>query len=192
MPEIKWRVGETVPWTVSWTGEQHFELKLSDDFPGLVDLVQAERPGEGTPKFAALHVTRHRTAMVQHLCHVCGRPTKPGDRFIFPVQTGNFVTLPDESMRFAGNVPPVHRACGQRARELCPHLSHEMAVPVAFPAEPSRLIQRTDPVPGMEEVAKAMPPNLKIVYTCYRLFGPRFSAKIAVLRESVTPAAPAR
>lgn len=156
---------------------------MSDDFPGLVDLVQAQAPGQGAPRFAAMHVTRHRAGMRDHLCHVCGRPTLKADRYIFPVESGGFATMPDESIRYAGNVPPVHLRCADRAKALCPHLRRGWAVPVPFPAEPSLLKQRTDIVPGMEELAKTLPAGLRIVFTCYRLFGPRFTRRVEKLRE---------
>ena len=38
--ERTWRIGENVPWSVSWTGESSFTLHPSRDFPGLTDLVQ--------------------------------------------------------------------------------------------------------------------------------------------------------
>ena len=177
-----WTIGKNVPWSVSWSGEQAYELQLSEDFPGLVDLVQLQRQGEGTPRFAALHVSRHRIGMVGHKCHVCGKPTPRGDRYIFPKESGGFVIMPDESRRYAGNVPPVHLSCAHRAQKLCPHLSRAYAQPVAFPSEESRLIERTDAVPGMEALAKTFPPGLRIVFTCYRLYGPRFSKRVAQLR----------
>jgi hypothetical protein len=39
-------------------------------------------------------------------------------------------------------------------------------------------------VPGMEGLAKTLPDNLKIVFTCYRLFGPKFSRKVAEMRAA--------
>lgn len=182
-----WVVGKNVPWSVSWTGEQSYELQLSTDFPGLVDLVQAARPGAGEPKFAALHITRHRLGMARHLCHVCGKTTPKRDRYIFPKESGGFVIMPDETSRYAGNVPPVHLACARQAQKLCPHLRHAFATPVAFPAEPSLLIQRTDAMPGMEALARQLPPQLKIVFTCYRLYGPRFTEHVAQLRQHELP-----
>ncbi len=182
-PAGGWVIGKNVPWSVSWTGEQLYDLQLSQDFPGLVDLVQREQPGVGAPRFAALHISRHRAGMVRHLCHVCGKPTPRRDRYIFPKDSGGFAILPDESTRYAGNVPPVHLSCARRAQQLCPHLRSAYAVPVAYPAEESVLIERTDVVPGMEDVARTLPPHLKIVFTCYRLYGPRFSRQVARLRE---------
>jgi hypothetical protein len=178
-----WVIGKNVPWSVSWTDEQHYDLQLSKDFPGLVDLVQVERPGAGTPRFTAMHISRHRLGMAKNLCHVCGAPTAKRDRYIFPKDSGGFVIMPDESTRFAGNVPPLHLACARRAQQLCPHLSRAYAEPVAYPSEPSFLIERTDPVPGMEELARTLPAQLKIVFTCYRLYGPRFTEHVTRLRQ---------
>jgi hypothetical protein len=179
----KWIVGLNVPWTVAWTNEDSFSLHNSEDFPGLVDLVQIQRPGIGSPRFSTQHITRHRMGMANHLCHVCGKPTPKHDRFIFPVHSGGFVIMPDESTRYAGNVPPVHLVCAKRAQQLCPHLSHSFARPLPFPTETTRLMQRTDIVPGMEAVAKTLPPGLKVVFTCYRLYGPRFTKHIKRLRR---------
>lgn len=185
-----WVIGQNVPWSVSWTAEQSFNITLSDDFPGHMDVIQAENPGVGEPKFATLHINRHRLGMGRHVCHVCGRPTVKGNRYIFPVQSGGFVTLPDESLRYAGNVPPVHLACAKRAQTMCPHLSGSYSLPVAYPAEDSRLMPRTDVVAGMEGFAKTLPPGLKTVFTCYRLFGPRFTKQVQKLREQYGSHAP--
>ncbi|WP_156038229.1 hypothetical protein, partial [Acidiphilium angustum] len=172
-----WKIGRNVPWSVSWTGEQVFDLQQSQDFPGRMEVVQINEPSKGAPLFAVLHVTRHRAGMAEHFCHVCGKQTLKRDRYIFPVQSGSLVTLDDGSVRYAGNVPPVHWTCGKRARALCPHLSHTFAHPVPFPAEESLLLPRTDVIPGMEALAKTIPRGLKVVFTCYRLYGPRFSAR---------------
>jgi len=61
----------------------------------LVDLVQTENPGVGVPRFAAMHVTRQRRALIHHLCHVCGKPTERRDRYLFPIHSGAMVTLVD-------------------------------------------------------------------------------------------------
>lgn len=178
-----WRIGANVPWSVAWTAEQQFDLQMSDDFPGVLEVVQTEKQGEGSPQFAAQHVTRHRRGMAGHLCHVCGKFTPSRDRYIFPAQSGGFVTLSDDSIRYAGNVPPVHLRCARIGKILCPHLSHTVGDPVAYPSEASRLMPRPDVVPGMEALARTMPPNLKIVYGCYRLYGPRFTTLVKTLRK---------
>ena len=169
MTEPQWRVGETVPWTVAWSGEHAFRLQQSADFPGMVELVQAERPGAGRPVFAAVHVTRHRRGMVEHLCHVCGGATTPEDRWLFPVESGGFVTQLDGTVAYGGNVPPVHLACAERAARLCPHLRRAYARPARFPADVGRLIPRTDAAPGMEAIARTLPTGLAGVLACYRL-----------------------
>ena len=178
----KWHVGTNVPWTVSWTGEDSFKLRPSEDFPGLTDLVQVAHPGEGKPKFAALHVGRQRAGLASHLCHVCGRRTLARDRYIFPVDSGGFVTLSDKSRRYAGTVPPLHLACARRAQRLCPHLGHAYAQPTAYPSEESTLMPRPDVPEGMEEIARTLQPGLRVVFSCFLLFGPRFSERVARLR----------
>ena len=182
-----WRLQDTVPWTMSWTGEEHFELRESGDFPGLVDLVQLERPGEGIPRFKALHVTRLRTGIARHICHVCGRPTPRADRYLLPVQSGGFVTVGEDSSRYAANVPLLHLACTRKAQRLCPHLRQATIPPVAYPSEESQLVPRRDVVEGMEPLARTLPPNLPVVFSCCRLFGPRFSRKIFELRRANAP-----
>ena len=179
-----WKVGDSVPWTVSGTGEESFDFQDSVDFPGLVDLVQTERPGEGLPKFKALHVTRLRRGMVRHTCHVCGRPTPRSDRYLLPVQSGGFFAVGADPFRYAANVPPLHLNCARKAQRLCPHLGQATIPPVAYPDESSQMMPRRDVVEGMEALAKALPANLPVVFSCLRLFGPRFSKKILNLRRA--------
>ena len=35
----------------------------------------------------------------------------------------------------------------------------------------------------MEELAKTLPPGLKVVFTCYRLYGSRFTRRVERLRQ---------
>jgi hypothetical protein len=178
-----WIVGETVPWSVAWSGEMAWELRPDADFAGHVELVQKAAPGEGRPLFAANHITRNRRGLIGNLCHVCGTPTKSWDRWLFPLQTGGWVPLGDGQQRYAGNVPPVHKACAERAARLCPHLSRQYAVPVRFPKEDEgRMVARTDTPPGMEEVAAQLPRGVPVVMSCYRLHGARFSRLVRKLR----------
>jgi ferredoxin len=182
-----WSIGGNVPWSVGWTAEQRFSLQNSKDFPGLVDLVQVQRPGEGSPKFAQMHVTRHRAGITQHFCHVCGKPTPRHDRFIFPVQSGGIVPVIEaDAPRYVGNVPPVHLACAKRAQKLCPHLVQNFADPVPFPSEKTSVRPRLDIVEGMEEVARSLPSGAKVVYSCIRLYGPKFSRYVERLRAAKT------
>jgi len=91
--------------------------------------------------------------------------------------------MPDESLRYAGTVPPVHLACAGVAAEGCPQLRKAGAAAVAWPVEASRLMPRTDVLPGMETLARTLPGHLRIVFGCYRLFGPRFSAAVGRMRR---------
>ncbi|MGI9168642.1 MAG: hypothetical protein ACR2FH_00500 [Caulobacteraceae bacterium] len=179
-----WRIGESVPWSVAWSGETAFALRPSRDFPGMTEVGQVERPGVGEPLFAAVHVDRHRRGMVGHLCHVCGRPTARHDRWMFPVASGGFVTLHDGTLGYGCNVPPLHRACARLAAARCPHLTRLAEAPTPCPAEAGRLIYRTDVPPGMEALAATFPPGLEVVFSCYRLFGPAFTRRVQRLRAA--------
>jgi hypothetical protein len=178
-----WQVGEAVPWSVAWSGEQEFRLQPSATFPGMIEVTQAERPGQGIPLFGALHVDRHRRAMAQHLCHICGEPTPPRDRWIFPLQSGGMVTLLDGSQRYGAQVPPMHSACVRRAQRQCPQLRGDRARPTSCTADEGRLIWRTDVAPGMEKLAQSFPPGVEPVVSCYRLYGEAFSRRMARLRR---------
>src|SRR5204863_4581098 len=114
---------DEVPWSVAWSGEQAFRVQPSRDFPGRFELDQRPAPGVGQPLFAAVHVTRQRRGMVDLLCHVCGRPTAPNDRYIFPTASGGLVTMQDGSQQYGCNVPPMHLACASRALAACPPLA---------------------------------------------------------------------
>lgn len=177
-----WQIGKDVPWSVSWSGEQEFKLQGSDEFPGWVDLLQLECSGTGEPKFASLHVSRQRRAMLEHLCHVCGRVTTARDRYIFPVVTGNFVTVNDKDTRYASTVPSVHLSCAKQAQMLCPHLSHTMTSPVVFPGEVSILRPLGDIPDGMRDLSKTFPRGINIVYSSVRIYGLKFSKYVKRLR----------
>lgn len=189
----EWRIGETLPWSVAWTGEQAFRVQPSRDFPGLMELDQRQSPGAGEPIFAAVHVTRQRRGMVDLLCHVCGEPTQAADRWVFPVASGGFVTLHDGGVGWGCNVPPMHRACAERAYAQCPHLSRLDDTPLRCePADPGRLVHRTDVVPGMEAIAATLPPGETVVFSCYRLYGPAFTGAVEAARTAWEARARAR
>ena len=173
-----------MPWALAWTGEQGFALRRSVIFPGMVELVQRENQGVGEPVFTGVHVSRHRRAMAEHLCHVCGAPTPPEDRHIFPVVTGGMVPLGDGTWRYGGNVPPLHLACAERARRACPQLRRRLARPELCPTTEARLVWRTDVVPGMETLAALLPKGQEVVLSCYRLYDAAFTARVEQLRAA--------
>jgi hypothetical protein len=170
------------PWSVAWSGEQAFRLQPSRDFPGLMELDQKQAPGVGEPLFAAVHVTRQRRGMVDLLCHVCGKPTTPGDRYIFPVASGGLVTLHDGSQQYGCNVPPIHHACTTRALGACPHLSRLAEQPLRCTGDDGRLIHRTDVTPGLEALAATLPKGVEVVFSCYRLYGADFTRAVIAAR----------
>lgn len=172
------------PWSVAWSGEQAFRLQPSRDFPGLVELDQKQAPGVGEPIFAAVHVTRQRRGIVDLLCHVCGKPTRPHDRYLFAVASGGLVTLHDGSQQYGCNVPPVHLACAQVAGANCPHLKRLHEQPLRCSADEGRVVHRTDVTPGMEALAATLPKGLEVVFSCYRLYGPEFTREVVEARRA--------
>jgi len=181
------------PWSAAWTGEQAFRLQPSRDFPGFLEVDQKQAPGVGEPLFAAIHVTRQRRGMVDLLCHVCGEPTAPDDRWIFPAASGGLVTLHDGSQQYGCNVPPMHHACARTAADACPHLAKVAEVPLrCAEGDEGRLIHRTDVTPGMEALARTIPLGAQVVFACYRLYGPVFTATVVAAREAWERASRAR
>ena len=182
--ETTWRIGRNVPWTAAWSGESAFALRPSRLFPGMTELSQIERPGVGQPNFAAVHVDRQRRGLAEHLCHVCGAPTRAGERWMFPVASGGFVTLHDGGVGWGCNVPPMHEACARLAATLCPRLTRLAEQPTRAPDENGRLIWRTDVVPGMEALAATLPPTQPVVFSCYRLFSPAAARRVEADRAN--------
>jgi hypothetical protein len=180
------------PWSASWTGEQAFRIQPSADFPGFLELDQKQAPGLGEPLFAIIHVTRQRRGMIDLLCHVCGEATEAHDRYIFPAASGGLVTLHDGSRQYGCNVPPMHMACTMRALASCPHLAKIQEPPLMCTGDAGRLIPRTDVTPGLEPFAKTLPPNVEVVFSCYRLYGPEFTDKVMEARSAWERAAAAR
>jgi hypothetical protein len=148
----------------------------------MLELDQKHAPGVGEPLFATMHVSRQRRAIVDLLCHVCGKPTIDHDRYIFPTASGGLVTLHDGSQAYGCNVPLMHRACSVRARHACPHLTKVDEPPLRVGRDIGRVIQRTDATPGLEPLASRIPGNVQVVFSCYRLFGADFTAKVARAR----------
>ena len=181
-PAQTWRIGRTVPWVAPWSGEAEFWLGDSVEFPGKVELVQETRPGVGAPVLDGMHVLRQRRGVLEHLCHVCGRPTTANDRYLFPVPTGLFVALDDGARRYASHMPPCHLACARLAQEACPHLKSTYAQPVAWPRDGGEMACETKAPPRMAELAATLPPGLQVVFSYFRVFGADFSREVTRLR----------
>ena len=110
--------------------------------------------------------------------------------------SGGFVTLHDGSEGWGCNLPLLlHRACATIAATLCPHLSRARRRTASLAGGESRLIYRTDVVPGMEALAATFPSGLEVVYSCYRLFSPEVAEQVrtdapSLGRQRQSPARP--
>jgi hypothetical protein len=176
-----WRIGENLPWVSPWSEESSFSLVASERFPDNLEVIQAVAPGVGAPSLKGMHLLRQRMGVAQHLCHVCGKPTTPGDRYLFPVVTGNFIASSSGQPRYASPMPPTHLACAERAQKLCPHLRLAYAQPVRFPSDPGKLKFELTPPKGMELVGERMPVDVAI-FSYYRVHTPGFSRLVQRLR----------
>ncbi|HEY2356285.1 MAG TPA: hypothetical protein VGH86_02450 [Phenylobacterium sp.] len=133
----KLRIGVDVPWVSSWSAEQVTGVGPCPSVDGVLAVGQSEHPGRGEPLYARNHLFRQRKSVREMRCPMCGEPTLEGDRW---TQTGRWATarelrakgagvfLPpdmadDKTLLDVGAVAPMHLACAERARALCPHLA---------------------------------------------------------------------
>jgi ferredoxin len=177
-----WRIGDNVPWVVPWTGEGEFKLKQSTAFPDRFEVTQTEAQGQGAPVMGGMHLERQRAGVERWLCHVCGQPTPRFDRWMFPTVGGTMVRVGNNEVRYANNLPPLHRACAEHAARACPHLSRSRARAVSFPEEPGEVQAEMNAPPGMAKVAQSLPGGLRPIYSYFRVFGAAFSRKVAALQ----------
>lgn len=183
-PVRTWIIGETVPWTAAWSAEQRFAVAPSRSFPGAVEIIQIEAPGQGEPIFSGMHVMRQRRGLMGHLCQVCGRPAPVGDRKLFPMTTGIFVGE-GAARLYASHMPVVHAACAEKAAKACPHLRALSAKPVDYPEdEPGEIKREMNAPPAMAPLAQKLPPGVRAIWSYYRVFGPRFTALVETLRRT--------
>jgi hypothetical protein len=132
----------TVPWVVSWSDEQAFDVRPCRWAGGAPALWQRHAPGSGRPMFEDLHVTRARRAVAQFLCAVCGQPTDAGDRWWFCKGKTDLPRADGTCWPFATANSPLHRRCAELAAEACPHLSGQALTPQPFPM-PSAIVAPT-------------------------------------------------
>jgi hypothetical protein len=117
---------EIAPWNASWSGEDRYEVRPCRWAQGRPAIWQPHAPGTGRPQFAAPHMVRQRRSVSERRCTVCGEKTAPADRWHFDMRTvmsGHLVTTE----------APVHRACADRAMQLCPVIRSKGLVPTPFP-----------------------------------------------------------
>lgn len=179
--DSQWRIGETLPWVIMWTGEAEYSARMSETFVGLREVVQAVAPGKGAPMLRNMHLQRQRLGVVEHRCHVCGEATPSTDRYLFPVVTGALLKVRGRT-RYASHLPPTHLACAHRAQTLCPHLKTTYAQPVKFPRDPGVLGPETSVPSGMEAVAERLQTGQPLGFSYYRFYDDAFTRLVLRLR----------
>ena len=134
--------GITVPFVVSWSEEQTFDVRPCRWADGKPAIWQRHAPGSGRPMFEDLHMVRARRAVAQWLCAVCGEATNVGDRWWFGKGKADLPREDGTCWPFATANSPLHRRCAELAAEACPHLAGEAARPAPFPM-PSAIVAPT-------------------------------------------------
>lgn len=178
----QWRIGENLPWVVPWSDEARFALHPSARFPGLLEIVQPDAPS-GVPKLSGMNVMRQRQGVLDHRCQVCGRATDREDRFLFPTTTGALQKVKGR-LRYLSHFPPVHSACADIARRLCPHLRGANAAPVPFPNDPGEVVPETSVPEAFRFLADQFPTDRPVVFAYFRLYGEGFSRVVQRLRSA--------
>lgn len=113
------QIGIDVPWIASWSDEIAQEgVRPCPHASGDLAMWLPDLPGSGKPLFKVLHPVRHRAAIAELRCMVCGEETPPNDRWLIPF--GGWVQI-DGRWRFSTE-PPMHGACLDRALAHCPDL----------------------------------------------------------------------
>lgn len=113
-----------IPWTVSWTGEDHFYVDRCPIFRGPA-IMQRVAVGAGKPLFSKPHAQRQREAIAQCRCDLCGKSIKTSTKVSLsharPVPHGanGWAVLQVE--------PMLHRACAAESMRFCPALKRDIA-----------------------------------------------------------------
>jgi hypothetical protein len=116
-----------------WTGELDYEIRPCRWVDGRLAVWCPHKPGQGKPIFAKPHPVRQRRSVAALICTVCGQPTPPSNRWWFKL--GQF-----HEGWFMTTEAPLHRACADHAKVLCPRLrSLHADGPWRFPNEHSVL-----------------------------------------------------
>ncbi|MFT7837330.1 hypothetical protein Q5530_14370 [Saccharothrix sp. BKS2] len=108
-------------------------------------------PGQGTPRFAQIHVHRQRRAMRKLLCQVCAGPADQDDHgvlWLIPNRTRHWPDWP-EGMLVAE--PPICRPCLSLSVRVCPALRAEGHLVIRAREHPTYGVEgfryRTGPTP---------------------------------------------
>ena len=113
-----------VPYTVSWSAEEHFFVARCPYFKRPA-ICQAVAQGEGQPRFGKPHSQRQRETIALGLCDLCGKPLKSRTRVSLsharPVGHGA------EGMAILQVEPLLHRECAATSMRYCPSLRRDIA-----------------------------------------------------------------
>jgi len=123
----RWIIGLNVPWSVSWSAEDRYEIRNCRWASGMPAVWSPHKPGEGHPIFAKPHMVRQRRSIAEYRCTVCGEKTDQTDRWWFRLGSSDV-----PGWAFVTTESPVHRACADLAMKVCPHLRLLKDGPVPF------------------------------------------------------------
>ncbi len=114
----------TVPWTVSWSGEESFSVAPCRFADNRAAICQATAIGVGKPQFGKPHWERQRQAMAQSLCDLCGKPLKLATKVSLsharPVAHGA------QGLAILQVEPLLHRECAAESCKWCPSLKRDI------------------------------------------------------------------
>lgn len=116
--------GAPVPFTVSWTGEEHHFVARCP-FAEMPALCQRIDPGKGKPNFGKPHSHRQRQVIATELCDLCGLTLKTRTKVSLsharPVPHGA------EGLAILQVEPLLHRECAAISMRFCPSLRRDIA-----------------------------------------------------------------
>lgn len=126
MDAVSLIIGQTVPWSASWSAEERFEIRPCKYAGNRLAVWQPFKPGEGRPIFAKPHNVRQRKSIAEMRCTVCGEKTVMGNRWWWP--RGN-----QQGRWWMTTEAPVHSPCADLAIMHCPELRKSGHPPMLFP-----------------------------------------------------------
>jgi hypothetical protein len=120
------RFGNTaVPFTVSWTGEDHHFIDYCK-FARTRALCMDHAPGVGKPQFSKPHSNRQRQVIAEGLCDLCGRSLKNRTK----VSLSHAAYRSNAAAGGTGILqvePLLHRQCAIESLRFCPALKRDIA-----------------------------------------------------------------
>lgn len=116
-----------IPWNVTWSAEEKFEVRPCRWADMRRAIWQPHRPGVGAPIYKKPHNVRQRMGVQKMLCSHCGLPTAKGKRWWFGL--GRFI---DEGYYTTVDLP-MHKECADLSLKMCPVLRSYGDEPMPWP-----------------------------------------------------------